>query len=787
MKRKGSITVFLSLILLLLFSFVLTFLEGARIRGATAYVAMVSELAGDSYLASYYYPLFQEYRLFGVNAGNGEGYLSEHTIVEPLIENVNFGLNGLEGGMLSFDSSELVLQDYETLMTGKGAEFLAQVRKQTVLDGASLALSELFSEEMFTEAGTVGSVYRRQEEALAATANVTKELVKLMELTDGISMGDNGFALDENGRLTTEPYFIKQLVPMEKSVLQAAYENEEIYQAVSGKFYRAEEVAEQVADMVQRAMACEQESEDLKDWIDFCKKRKKSLSAEEKEERSRLLKEEDPDTSYLEQIKREITAMNTAISNASREKKSVDQQRKSASSEAKGLYKEIKKKLDGVEAVLEEGLKVLDRLEKNQKAAARAVGAYEVFLEGTKSALSEELYEVFLQELNTMKLYAGMEEQGYSVPKMRQTVQNNLALLQGFSLKGFSESDLSGVSEEMEEVARGMQKYTVDNLWFTYGEIVVAESTKANILGALSELLATGILSLVGISEEEQSDRSISGVALPSEGMEQETLLSELLSCIEQVEELFQGGEIGAVLSDAGNAALDTTAMELYCRKYFHLYGEESPYTKLNYEREYLLFGKEEDKTNLLYMVLHLVAIRTLFSMVSLLKQPDKTAQLETLAAGVAGFTGIPVLASVVKYSLLLLWSVEEALVEVSALLQGKRIPVIGTGTVSFADLFLMNKTRIAGKAGRLPDGLGACYEDYLTLLSLTRTTRVRMYRMMDLIQENIRYRYNDSFRMRNMVTEITFYIQATGKRRFDTGVFPLAAYEIEWTEQSAY
>ena len=93
--------------------------------------------------------------------------------------------------------------------------------------------------------------------------------------------------------------------------------------------------------------------------------------------------------------------------------------------------------------------------------------------------------------------------------------------------------------------------------------------------------------------------------------------------------------------------------------KYFHRYGEESPYTRLNYEREYLIFGDKSDKSNLLSMVLRLVAIRTLFCLVMILKQPDRVAKLDGLAAGTVGFTGMPVLGAVVKYSILLLWSVE--------------------------------------------------------------------------------------------------------------------------------
>ena len=79
---------FLSLVLVLLFSFVMTTLEAARIRGATAYFSMISDMAGDSVLASYYYPLFQNYRIFGVDAGDEEGFFTQRDIGEKLNENI---------------------------------------------------------------------------------------------------------------------------------------------------------------------------------------------------------------------------------------------------------------------------------------------------------------------------------------------------------------------------------------------------------------------------------------------------------------------------------------------------------------------------------------------------------------------------------------------------------------------------------------------------------------------------------------------------------------------------
>lgn len=785
--KKGSITVFLSLILVLMFSFLMTTLEAARIRGAAAYVSMLSELAGDSFLASYYYPLFENYRLFGVNMGNEDGYFSESAMGEQLEKNLVYGTEGLIGGLLRFPDIGVTGIESETLMFDQGAEFLAQVKKQTLLDGLSLSLNRLFAEEQFMEAGTVGQVYREQEKALTATANVTAEIIKLMELVDGICMGSGGIAFDEDGKMQAEEAFIKQLLPMEPEEIEASYENEEVFRTIARSFFRAEPMAERVDGLLKEAEAQEENISRSEQQIVEYKDCLKVLENEYKAEKSKQEKEESPDITGLLRLEKEIKTVEKAMEEEKISLMQYETSRDAAVSEARDVYNELKKKLDAVQELLADGLDVAEKLEKNQKTARVAVMAYEAFLKGTESKLSEELYQVFSVELEKMKIYVGLGEQGFSVEKMKHSLQENLMLLEGFDMAGFSERKTDKVLEEMAAVRGGMENYTAEGLWFPYGKIVVAEQTWENVTGFLGELLSTGILSLVGISKEEQSDRSLSGEDLPSAGLEKGKLLGELMTCINEVQALFQSGGIGAVLKTAGNVATDDMTLELYGMKYFHCYGKDSPYTKLNYEREYLLFGNKGDKSNLLSMVLYLTAIRTLFCMVMILKQPDSMAQIETLAMGVAGFTGVPALAAVVKYAVLMLWSVEEALVEVSALLQGKRVAVLGTGTVAFEELFLMNKSAIEGKARGIPDGIGAKYEDYLSLLSLTKGLKIKAYRAMDLIQENIRYRYNDSFRIRNVVTKLRFCAKGRVNKLFDAGIFPDAVYEPECEKEYVY
>ena len=784
--RKGSISVFLSLVLTLLFSFLLTTLEAARIRGATAYASMVTDLAGESFLASYYYPLFQNYRLFGVNAGDEEGFFSEEQLVNDIQTDVVYGLEEQRGGLLEFRNTNVELCEVETMLSEEEKKFLAQIRQQAVLDGATLMLSELFPEQLFTEAGVIGTVYQKQEEALEVTANVTREILRLMEQVDGIKMSNNGISFDRNGRLQANNEFVKQIVPMELRPIRESYGNEEVYLTVADKFYRVDKAAGRVIEYLGRIAELNRKIDETNKRITEYQNSLDSLRRQLDAERSRLSEMEEPDDSVLLEIQAAISNVLAALEQQQELLKEYKEQKKNLLEAAKGEYNSIVQKVNGVKRVLRQSLNIVKTLEEKQQNAKAAVSAYEVFLEGMKSKLSQEIYDVFEGELEQMKVYAGLEERGFSVAIIRQTLSGNYGILTGLSLSGFSERRLDRVGEEMEALVEGMKGYSTRGLWFMYGDIVVAEDTWENVMGALGELLTTGVLSLVGISNDEVSDCELTGTDLPSADNVAESVLEELAAGIEEVSGLLKDG-MGEFLREAVNYVLDGTALELYSMKYFHSYGEETPVTKLKYEREYLIFGADKDKSNLLTMVLYLVAVRTLLCMVMMFGQPERMSQLESLGAGVVGFTGMPVLAAVVKYGVMLLWAVEEALVEVTALLQGKRIAVVGTGTVSFSELLLINKEKIAQKAELLPAGLGAAYTDYLSLFSLTRGTKDKAYRAMDLIQENIRYRYNDSFRIRNVVTELAFCVKTEPKVLFDTGFFPEHAYEITCYEQIAY
>jgi len=770
-KKRGSITVFLSLVLILLFSLVVTTIEAARLKGAQAYVQMLSCMAGDSVKAMYYYPLFEQYGLLGVLSGDKEGYFSEDKIEKSLKTDLTYGLSGLGGGMLKFSEPSIEVTGVKTMLTSEAEELMKQIKLQAVLEGVGSEVINGIADNGFEEVAVIGKVHKKQEEALQQTATVTRELLRLMELLDGVKTDKNGLSFDKEGNLRTTSVFLKRICALTEEERKEKYTNKEVYEAIKNNFYSPKALAEELLLLLEKGVEFQAEVSVCDLELAEYRKRKNEI----KEELSAVLPEEEK---RLLQAEGEI--LSGKIRTTVERRDELIEWLDISAMDMEEKYGRLKKELEQLEPLLKEALEILSALENKQFGAKLSVDAYEEFLKEIEKELSKELYEVFWGELQRIKIYAGMSEEGWQVSKMRKTLEANQALLEELKLVSFSPEQLREHSVSVKRITERIEEYSVDGLWLPYGKIVVQKTVQGNVFLALEQVITGSILALAGVEEGELSGRYLEGQALPSAGYSTEFLQTELLACFEEISSLFQKEGALRVLKAGGTYATDVLALEWYLKNYFGCYGSEKEGTRIAYEREYLLFGEKGDRRNLLSAVLYLVAIRMLFSMTAIWKDAGKMSQLELAALSMAGFTGIPALVSVLKYSLLLLWSMEEAFIEVAMLLDGKKVPLISMDSkVDFAELFtfspLMVKKKVAGQAGVV----GRSYEEYLQVLSLLKGKNNKLYRAMDLIQENIRYRYQDGFRMKNVVTEVAFRVETVLEQKIQTKFWKEEIYRI--------
>ena len=179
-KTKGSITVFVSMILMLVLSVIFCFLESARVSGLRAYAKMDADLTGDSLLAEYSKPLWENYKLLFLDGSYGTGQFQ--------LENVeNRGLNISDKNLLGEDS---VIQDKAELYPLQLNNL--QIRTfELASDGAGRALKEQAAAIMEKEIGSdiLEELYllvtgKSKEENIPKDKVITKDLNLELEFSE---------------------------------------------------------------------------------------------------------------------------------------------------------------------------------------------------------------------------------------------------------------------------------------------------------------------------------------------------------------------------------------------------------------------------------------------------------------------------------------------------------------------------------------------------------------------------------------------------------------------------
>lgn len=161
----------------------------------------------------------------------------------------------------------------------------------------------------------------------------------------------------------------------------------------------------------------------------------------------------------------------------------------------------------------------------------------------------------------------------------------------------------------------------------------------------------------------------------------------------------------------------------------------------LDYEQEYLLCGEDSDRENLAQTVEQLLMIRAAMNLLYLLNAPDKKAQADSLAAAVSG--GNAAAGLIVGFLIISLWALGEAVWDVRGLLDGGRSSFWKTDSTWHLSLDgLLAMEFLEGRPDTETSGSG--YEDYIRILLFLEDKAERNYRMMDVIQWNVRKKQKD-------------------------------------------
>lgn len=208
--------------------------------------------------------------------------------------------------------------------------------------------------------------------------------------------------------------------------------------------------------------------------------------------------------------------------------------------------------------------------------------------------------------------------------------------------------------------------------------------------------------------------------------------------------------------SESGDDWYAKVLMQQYILTYMSCYTDTNPNHALNYEVEYIIGGRASDKDNLKIVIAEILALRAAANMAYLAGSASKQAQAMALAAIIGGITLTPEVIEGVEKGILAAWAFCESVLDLRALLDGDKIPLIKSDTSWTSSLYGMT-SMLTGQVKAKSSNEGIGYKSYLGMLLFTKSMKNIAYRSMDVQEATVRMTgAHESFRMDNAICELS-------------------------------
>ena len=422
----------------------------------------------------------------------------------------------------------------------------------------------------------------------------------------------------------------------------------------------------------------------------------------------------------------------------------------------------------------------VDKVGEKQAAVGPLVDGYESFLKTVDPILSKDMKESLTDSLDYMKAYIGRGDgriKTTDFASIKTTALFDIEVLNKVDVYAFvwPETDnltnISNLLERLKGAGDVFKGFSYSGFNFDYSEL--KESVLENKLVAEFEKnISDGYLKLFLKSGTEVSENSLISELLPSLWYELEAVNTgdseqnpigdpsdkgggELLEEADEGSGLSAIGDLFENGLEAGSKKFLTAA---YLVHHFKSYTDKSVKgdTVLDYELEYILSGFMTDKANLSAAATKIMLLRLAICTVYSMSNSKLRTQAEVFATSIVGFTGLPFLITIVKYLVLFLWAAAQAIIETAAIMRGKKVSIIPDEKSFCLKLEELPTfaSRIEEKADNFKESeIYLDYENYLLVLLLIQGKQTQAARAMDVIQENLRYKYNDDFLISNAIT----------------------------------
>ena len=847
---NGTICVFLALVILLIMSLVLVFLESAGHAASKSYAQMLLKTSTGSVLGEYYGPLFAEYGILAIDSGFDTKKSDSKELERRL-------LRYMDDNVWDYTCEDIRVTEMKKLLDENGTEFMSQAAEYEKYAAPEDVLDEITSRlKSLGDQKTITKVMEKRMDIEDELAIIDKKTLELMKLIDGVNLTMGAKTSSLLG-YEIEDWFIKKMFVGENTMTGTGINNPSVYARLkdryadivdlsstyrsalslyAGKLKALSSDMDKLEAMQTQIGVCNETIKALQKQIENTAKEIAALQTElvnleenvpddDTEQKGKEEYEQEIADLYadIDEFNEQIAENERLIADTTDIIEELNEKMMERQLEIGEIADSLKKVSDytytllvEVESKLIRVCDIVDEIAEKQEKIKPLIDDFESVLRTVGPVLSDDFKQELEETLDFMKAYVGYGNNKVTTTDfdaIKKTAEYDLNLLTGIDVEAYRFSGSDTYEEVTEKLGRLPKdenifyEFSYSGFSFDYSEI--QESALENKLVAEFENnVSDGYLSLFLPDNVKLSDNSMLSELLPSLWYEVEGEDEEDLDDITDGADDKGGGELlsdadeGSGLSDIADMVSDgfeslgsKLLSSMYMRHQFKSFKNRSAEgdTVLDYELEYILSGFETDKANLSAAATKIMLLRLAICTVYTLTQKDLKAQAQTLAISIMGFTGLPFLITIVKYLILFLWAAAQAVIETAAIMRGKKVPVIPNSEsfcLTLAELPLF-ATLVDEKADNFAESqLYLDYDDYLLVLTLLQSEKTTAARAMDIIQENIRYKYNDDFLINNAVTSFSCTATFMAPYKY-TNLLGLsgadAVYEIEVSDRVSY
>lgn len=317
------------------------------------------------------------------------------------------------------------------------------------------------------------------------------------------------------------------------------------------------------------------------------------------------------------------------------------------------------------------------------------------------------------------------ENDSYGIEACKKAVEEQKRILENTDAKVKEFYNMPENKQALEEAALMGQEFDIGKILINY-DVTSEKKEKNTIVKNVNDMLTSGILHLVVGDTSKISDKKISVENLPSKNISSKKRKTGLTSKL---------------------------IFDQYIMDFFGCYVETKQDTALDYEIEYIINGKEDDSVNLGMTAEKIISARSGFNVISIMKDKVKMEETFALASSIAGASGNPLIIKLTQLGIIVAWASAESVADVKNLMSQKKVALIKDA--SQWNLSLSGIINIKSVEKKDDDTLGLSYTDYLRYLLSVQNHVVSVNRTMDLIEVNMKKKYNPDFRLADCISKV--------------------------------